>query len=170
MCKFIRTYCINTRLKVTVFLIASLLVTTRSVTTRSQNQMAIHGVVTWKSLKKCSRCSPQEIKLSFFKDRKGLISWSFSISQNLHKPSTLTTTSQHWLNWKAQTSRVRPEKKTAFRLQHINTSSRPVWRLWITLQIWLDSPTIATHIICIWHLLTSFFSGQSETDCGATFS
>mgnify|MGYP001855459783 CR=1 FL=1 len=80
VCKSLRTYWTNTRLKVTAFQSTWLSVTRHGITTisRSQNSPWIpHGRIS-------SRCAPQSVKwcaLSF-RIRKG---WSFWISWNLEK-------------------------------------------------------------------------------------
>jgi len=101
VCKFVRTYWTNMRLKVTVSWIASSPVTKRGVTTTSQSQNSSpwSGDM-WIQIKSSRRC-PQQVKwcaLSFGIGK----GWSFWISLNPDKPLTLTATSQCWLSWRLE--------------------------------------------------------------------
>ena len=140
--KFARTYWINTRLKVTVSWIASSPVTRRGVTTtsRSQNGSPWSGDMWIPQRRKSSRCCPQRVKwraLSFGIGK----GWSFWISLNpdkhqlwpLHRDAKL----------KARISRVRPEKKTTFLLQHNN--ARPHTNLKTVEHIFNLGRTVVPH-------------------------
>jgi len=96
--KFVRTYWTKTRLKVTVSWITSSPVMRHGVTTmsRSQNSSPWSGDMWIPHQRKSSRPCCQRIKwcaLSFGIGK----GWSFWISLNLDKPSTLTATLQCWL-------------------------------------------------------------------------
>jgi len=134
VCKFVRTYWTNTRLKVAVAQITSLSVTKCDVTTMSQRQNSLpQSGNTWITHQiKSLRHSPQQAKwcvLSFGMGKK----WSFWITQNLHKPSTLITTSHCWQSWRLELT------KSDQRRQPSSCS------MIATVQIWnlLTSPRLA---------------------------
>jgi len=99
ICKFIRTYGTDMRLKVTAFWIASLPLMRHDVTTsrQSQNSSPLRGDMQL-SHQRSSRHSPQQVRCALsFGIGKG---WHFWISWNPDKPSALITTSPCWLSWR----------------------------------------------------------------------
>jgi len=85
---------------------------------QSQNSSPWSGDMWIPHRRKSSRRYPQQVKwcaLSFGIGK----GWSFWISLDPDKPSTLTATSQRWLSWRLEFP-VRPEKKTTFLLQYDN--------------------------------------------------
>ena len=142
------------RLKVTVSWITSSPVIRRGVTTtsRGQNSSPWSGGVWNPHWRKSSRCCPQRVKWCslYFGIGKG---WSFCISLNLDKPSTLTAISRRWLSWRLEF----PESGQRRR--------QPVWRQWSTLSILAGLLYHTYCIFWIWRLLTSICSGHWKMDC-----
>jgi len=166
VCKFVRTYWTNTRLKVTVSWIASSPVTRRGVTTTSwsQNGSPWSGDMWIPHRRKRSRRCPQRERwcaLSFGIGK----GWSFWISLNPYKPSTLTATSRHWLSWKFEFPESGQRRRQPFSCNTTTPGPIPVWRPWSTLPI-LGGLSYYTHrIVRIWPLLTSICSGRWKKDC-----
>ena len=135
-CKFVRTYRTNTRLKVKVSWIVLSPVTRRGVTTTSQSQNGSpwSGEMWIPHQRKSSRCCPQWVNwcaLSFGIGK----GWSFWISFNPDKPSTLIATSQHWLSWRLEFPESGQRRRQPFSCNTITPGPIPVWRPWCTLSI-----------------------------------
>ena len=166
VCKFVRTYWTNMRLKVTVSWITSSPVTRRSVTTtsRSQNGSPWSGDVWIPRQGKSSRRCPQWVKwcaLSFGIGK----GWSFWISLNPNKPSTLTGTLWRWLSCRLEFPESGQRRRQPLSCNMITPGLIPVWRPRSTLSI-LAGLSYHTHrIVWIWRLLTSICSGRWKMDC-----
>ena len=164
--KLVRTYWTKMRLKVTVSWIASSSVTRRGVTTTSwsQNGSPWNGDMWIPHQRKSSRCCPQRVKwcaLSFGIGK----GWSFWISLNLDKPSTLTATSRCWLSWGLEFPESGQRRRQPFSCNMITPGPITVWRPWCTLSI-LAGLSYHTHrIVWIWRLLTSICLGRWKMDC-----
>jgi len=165
ICKFVQTYWTNTRLKMTVSWSASSLVTRRVVTTMNQSQNSSpwiddmwipHG-------RKSSRCCPQWVKwcaLSF-----GIGNgWSFWISLNPDKPSSLTATLRRWLSWRLEFPESGQRRRQPFSCNTITPGPIPVWRPWSTLSSLARLWYCTYHIVHILRLLTSICSGRWKMD------
>ena len=115
--------------------------------------------------RKSSRRYPQRVKwcaLSFGIGK----GWSFWISLNPEKPSTLTATSRRWLSWRLEF----PESGQRRRRQPFSCNTTtpgpiPVWRPWSTLPILAGLSYHIHRIVRIWPLLTSICSGRWKMDC-----
>lgn len=160
ICKLIRTYWTNTRLK------ATLLVTRFSVTTMSQSQNSSpqSGDMWIPHGRKCSRLSTQWIQRYALSFGIGKVR-SFWISWNLDKPSTLTAPLQHWVSWRPKLSEPGQRRRQHFSCNTVTPGPILVWRLWSTLSI-LDALSYPTHHkVWIWSLLISICPCQRKTDC-----
>jgi len=164
VCKFVRNYWSNTRLKVTVSWIASSPVTRRGVTTtsRSQNGRPWSGDMWIPHRRKSSRRCPQRVKwcAMSFGIGKG---WSFWISFNPDK----TINSYRYiatLSWRLEFPES-GQRRQPFSCNTTTPGPIPVWRPWSTLPI-LGGLSYHTHLIVrIWPLLTSICSGRWKMDC-----
>ena len=145
ICTLVRTWWTNARLKVTVSYIAWLPVMRCGVTTTScsQNGSLWNGDVSFPSKKKFKmQPSADKVMCTLFWDSKGVILLDFLEPRQTINCDHFTVM---LTKLKTQTSRIRPEKKTFFLWQHINT--RPHTSLKIMEHIcqpWLDCPTIPT--------------------------
>ena len=165
LCKFFGTFWTDMRLKVIVSWIASLQVMRHGITTTSQRQNGS----TWSGdmnspSKKKFKLQPSvgKVMCTAFWDRKGVILPNFLESGH-------TINSDRYIavltKLKARTSRVQPEKKTTFLLQHDNstfhTSLKTVEH--IANLGW----TILPHhcVILIWCFLNSICSEQWKMEC-----
>ena len=166
VCKFVRTYWTSTRLKVTVSWIASSLVMRRGVTTmsRRQNGSPWSGNMWIPHWRKCSRRCPQRVKWCALSSGIGK-GWSFWISLNPDKPSTLTATLRHWISWRLEFPESGQRRGQPFSCNMITPGLIPVWRPWITLSNLAVLSYHTHHIVWIWRLLTSISSGRWKMDC-----
>jgi len=116
VCKFVKTYRTNTRLKVTISCVISVLVR-RCVSAVSWNQKAVCAVVhVNSSLKKKfkTQSSAGKVMCTVFWGGEGMILLDFL------GPGKTINSATSWRELKAPTSKVASEKKTAFHLQHNN--------------------------------------------------
>ena len=152
--------------KVTVSWIASSLVMRCGVTTmsRSKSSSPWSGSMWIPHRRKSSRRCPQRVKRCALSFGMGM-GWSFWISSNLDKPSTLAATSWHWLSWRLEFPESGQRRKQPFSCNMIALGPIPVWRPWSTLSILAGLSYHTHHIVRIWPLLTSICSGRWKMDC-----
>ena len=119
ICKFLRIYWTNMRLKVTISWITSLPVMKHSITSTGGNPWSGNMWIPWG--RRSWICSPQYVKdAQFFWDRKGMIILHFLKSRQAITSDNFIITLTKTKPW---TSRARPTKKITFLLQHYNTKT-----------------------------------------------
>jgi len=114
--------------------------------------------------RKSSRRCPQQVRwcaLSFGIGK----GWSFWISLNPDKPSTLTATSRCWLSWRLKFPESGQRRRQPFSCNMTTPGPIPVWRPWSTLPILGGLSYHTHHVVQIWPLLTSICSGWWKMDC-----
>ena len=128
---------------------------------RARGKMAVHGVwrhVNFPSKKKFKMLpSAGKVICTVFWDRGGVILLDFLEPRQ-------TINSDHYImtltKLKARISRVRPEKRTTFLLQHNNVRPPTSLKMWSTLSNLAGLSYHTHHIVQIRHLLTSICSGR----------
>jgi len=114
--------------------------------------------------RKSSRRCPQRVKwraLSFGIGK----GWSFWISLNPDKPSTVTATSRRWLSWRLEFPESDQRRRQPFSCNTITPDPIPVWRPGSSLSILARLSYHDHRIVRIWRPLISICSGRWKMDC-----
>ena len=110
--------------------------------------------------------SVRKVMCTLFWDRKDV--WPSWISWNPDKPSTLTAALLCWLRWRLKLQERGQRRRQPFSCNMIMPGPKPVWRYWSTLSLLAGLSYHTHHIVWIWYLLTSTYSGQEKIDCCET--